>query len=177
MAHWPRGRRQCEERRWRDAAALCRVESRTEQICEDEEVVRSRTETVEETDQVSVQKGYWLTDLERMQIYNALPRGSSRDNILNMLCTPQEGNPNWTKLVRELEDECKDDLDGRLRRRTADMTSCDCEYDFSHCEVEVEAECAYESEKEVPYTETRQVCRDEPRRERVCPPRIVERLR
>ena len=157
---------------------LCRVESRMERICEDEEVVRYDTEIVKETDEVYVQKRYRIDDLTRMQIAQMQLYGASRSDILYMLCTPRDrDNPNWIELMGELEDECEDDLDGRLRRRTADLTDCDCEYDFSYCETEAEAECTYEIEEEVPYTEIRQVCRDEPREKEVCPTPIVERLR
>lgn len=159
---------------------LCRIESRTERICEDEEVTKWRTETVEEVDELYVREWYdmptWQTSL--MTDYRMF--GSSHREILDLLCNP--GNPDnvTSKVIRYLKDECDVNYDGRLRRGSVEVESCDCDYEFYEtgiCEVEVIGDCVYEDEERVPYTTIRQVCRDEQRSNQVCPPRIVERLR
>ena len=155
---------------------LCRLDSRTERICENTNKTIYRTE--EETDTLTIEDDheYTFSNYELAQIQPSFYRYPYQTAVRMLNSAYCEGNrknsPPW-RLKRILKSECEDQ-DGRLRRNTYDI-GCDC--NEWGCTAEGTVECEITQEVKVPETVSKEVCHDEPRVDRICPDQIVTQLR
>ena len=184
--------------------SLCKLEMRTEQICEDKQVERSRTERkttlvdVEEDASVEVselleEKGRSEDSYER----KAERRSSLRRSTGKVLCNRAED-----KLQERINDgnfvvpdggseymrsECAS-LGGKFHWDSLeyigdgdryDGNDCSCDdlyYAFDECTATATWQCEVTKDVQVPYSVTEKECRDETRPQRICPSKIVTRL-
>ena len=182
--------------------SLCKLEMRYEQICEDKQVERVRTERKTTTEDIEEYETAEVSDYldEKGHDYDRYEqRADSSRKVRNamegLLCRRAA-----RKLRKRINDghfrveargskymrsECAR-RGGRYVRDSLDEidtdgdgNECDCDslyYTFDECVASVTWECKVTKNVQVPYSVTEEVCRDEARSQRICPSQIVTRL-
>ena len=163
---------------------LCRREQRPQQICEDKEVERFRTQQETALDSFSRQEQEMVFDyLDRKgktwNWYDSRARSyENRKRMQNILCMDAE-----EKLAKRIDLRTKirvcRENGGAYYRRGDTEPVCSCkglEDALGWCKVRVSWQCKVTSEIRVPYMATEKVCRDVMQPQAVCPEETVTKL-
>ena len=163
--------------------SLCRLKNRTERVCEAKKVTRYRTK---------IKKGRRVRYSEDSLVIESDPLGNNRSynqRITKTACDEakedlkddigyeDDGGISFMKGECSYGEKFVEDSVGKIQINTwIAVLSFDSRFWAHRCQATISWKCREEKEARMPYTVTEGICRDETRKERVCPQNVVTRV-